>query len=478
MNPSDPLVLGRTGTAPSADPETLLAPWAGSLAPAYFRDPAGTLLAANPAFRRKFGWARKDGLPGQLLRLVHPEDLAPYLETAEKLARPPHRTLTSHRWQTPQGWRWLAWEESITFGADDQPLGVLAVGQDITRQKIAEELWLKLSRAVEQCPVGIAIADAAGRAQYVNPKYAATVGRSLEEILDSNWQVLRDGHPDEAAYQEFLSRVRAGHEWSGHLNRVTADGSTVWESVQVSSIRGPRGEITNLLCVREDITAQKRLEESLRRNQPTEALAAQAGKLAHDFNNLIAVIDGYAALLANGSSDAARTARYLAQIAKTSRKAIELTAHLRALTEARIPAPADPTEPAAPAGRETILVVDDEEILREVLRAALTPLGYQILTAASAAEAVAAVHDRAQTIDAVFLDLHMPGGSGAGVMQTIRTHRPFAPVIIVSGADEGEVREAIGGDPLADSLAKPYRIKQAVELLRQLLDRSKSARLA
>jgi PAS domain S-box-containing protein len=393
------------------NPGDIVAPWAGSSAPAYFKDPNGYLLAANPAFRRKFAWAGTDDPRGSCSRLVHPEDLPVYVEMGDALAKPPHRTQRSQRWQTPQGWRWLSWEESLQFGPGGEAIGILAVGQDITRQKIAEEMWLKLSRAVEQCPVGIAITDPAGRAQYVNPRFAAAIGRSLEEVVTGNTPVLQEGHPDAASFEQVLDLVRAGHDWRGDLSRVNAEGATVWESVQISSIRGHHGEITNLLCLREDITLRKRVEEEQRRS-------SQAG--------------------AGGRAAADRP---------------------------------------APRTGETILVVDDEAILREILQAALTSLGYQVLAAASAAEAIAVVKDGGQSIHAAFLDLNMPGGSGTGVLKVIRADRPFLPVIILSGHEEDEVRALIGGDPLTDSLSKPFRMSQVIEVLRKLLERSKTARL-
>ena len=81
-----------------------------------------------------------------------------------------------------------------------------AVGHDITRQRLAEELYVKLSRAVEQCPIAIVITDADGRAQYVNPNSTRPPATRLEDILEKNVQVLREGHPS--------TRSRTAGSWT------------------------------------------------------------------------------------------------------------------------------------------------------------------------------------------------------------------------------------------------------------------------
>src|SRR5882757_4071912 len=159
----------------AADPpsalDALLGPWARSADPAYCRDQAGRLLVVNQAFARKFGRAASEW-PGVMLSdIVHADDLGTLANVIEELANPPHRVLREHRCNTPQGWRWVAWEKTPLRDANEQIYGLRAVGRDITKLRLAEEQYLKLSRAVEQSPVAIVITDAEGRVQYVNPKY-------------------------------------------------------------------------------------------------------------------------------------------------------------------------------------------------------------------------------------------------------------------------------------------------------------------
>jgi len=309
------------GAAAFPPPEDILGAWAGSAALVYCRDWQGRILAANRAFARKFGCAATE-LPGRLLvTFLHPDD-APMLAAGDaSLHNPPHSTAREGRWLTPQGWRWIAWEESALQDKSGQIIGARAVGHDITRQRVAEEQYFKLSRAVEQSPVAMAITNAEGHVQYVNAKFTQVTGYTLEQILDSDVQVLREGHPDEASFQKFWDTVHAGGEWRGELSRERADGKRTWESVQVSCLRNAAGEITNLLCMREDITERRLLEDQLRQAQKMESLGTLAGGIAHDFNNIIAVINGYAELALLNPGDAGTLHKSVREIKRAAQRA-------------------------------------------------------------------------------------------------------------------------------------------------------------
>ena len=241
LNPS----LAPVAATDSAD--AFLGPWIGSATPTYARDLTGKFLAVNAAFARKFGRFKTDKRLQLVLNFIHPDDTAGLNSAAAELQRSPHQITRVHRWLTPQGWRWMSWEESSVFDDSGDTVAVRAVGHDITRQRLAEELYQKLSRAVEQSPVAMAITDQEGRAQYVNPKFTQAFGYTLEEIFERNIPVLKEGHPTDESYDKFWETVNAGLEWQGELMRHRAGGRKVWESVTVTCLRNVAGEITNLL---------------------------------------------------------------------------------------------------------------------------------------------------------------------------------------------------------------------------------------
>ncbi len=303
-----------------ATAEPLLGPWAGSTSPVYCRDVHGCIMAANQAFDRRFGRSSQSFAGRTVVDFIHRDD-APVLMAADaELRRGPPQSEHQSRWRTPQGWRWFTWEESL-IPAGPGTGGVCAVGHDITRLRLAEEQTYKLSRAVEQSPVAMVITDPDGRVQYVNAKYTETTGRTLEEILDANTDILKALHPDEAAARSFWETVRAGREWRGEHIHERGDGKRLWESVQVSGLRNSAGEITHLLCLREDISSRRELEDQLRQAQKMDSLGTLAGGIAHDFNNLIAVINGYAEFAELNPGDPATVRKSVQEIRKAAQRA-------------------------------------------------------------------------------------------------------------------------------------------------------------
>jgi two-component system cell cycle sensor histidine kinase/response regulator CckA len=316
------LTSATPATVPGTPPaESWLGAWENSADSAYCRDLTGRIVAANLSFARKFGRTAGALIDTSVAEFLHADDLPGLHAAAGELARPPHRAVGEHRWHTPQGVRWFAWEETALRDTTGAIVAIRAIGRDITRQRLAEEQFYRLSRAVEQSPVSIVITDLDGRAQYVNSKFIAVSGHTLEDILDQQIEVLRDGHPNEVSYRNFWETVRAGGEWRGELSTQRGEGGTVWESVKVSCLRSPAGEITNYLCLREDVTERKKLEHELRQSHKMESLGTLAGGIAHDFNNLLAIINGYAEFCQQGTPEPAVLQKSLREIHRAAQRA-------------------------------------------------------------------------------------------------------------------------------------------------------------
>jgi CheY-like chemotaxis protein len=131
-------------------------------------------------------------------------------------------------------------------------------------------------------------------------------------------------------------------------------------------------------------------------------------------------------------------------------------------------------EAAPPAGEGTVLVVDDERLVREVARKALERSGYHVLSAESGRAAVDTLRTHGE-IEAVVLDLSMPGMSGEETLENLRAIRPDLKVIISSGYNEAEALRIFGGQRIAGFLQKPYSVQDLARKLQEALKSSEAA---
>jgi len=113
-------------------------------------------------------------------------------------------------------------------------------------------------------------------------------------------------------------------------------------------------------------------------------------------------------------------------------------------------------------GKLRILVVDDDENIREILKDILTMSGHLVVLSSNGEEALQFFYE--QEFDLVMTDLGMPGISGWEVNRKIKQTHPQKPVIIVSGWGAQLTEEEIKTNQVDLVLAKPFNIDQVLEV--------------
>lgn len=138
------------------------------------------------------------------------------------------------------------------------------------------------------------------------------------------------------------------------------------------------------------------------------------------------------------------------------------------------PAVAEAAAVSHPHGHgETVLVVDDEDAIRQITRKTLEAYGYQVLLACDGSEAISVYVANQERVAAVLTDMMMPVMDGATTIQVLRRLNPALPIIGASGVDESESIAGSTQGPRADQfLAKPYSAETLLNALRSVLSES------
>jgi PAS domain S-box-containing protein len=138
--------------------------------------------------------------------------------------------------------------------------------------------------------------------------------------------------------------------------------------------------------------------------------------------------------------------------------------------ETAVGLPERPVRRRVIGGHETVLVVEDNDAVREVAVAALEAQGYRVLQAASGAEALQLVEDMEEPVHLLLTDVVMPGMSGAALAQQLQERYPHLKVLYTSGYTQNViVHHGVLEEGIA-FLPKPYRPADLAHRVREVLD--------
>jgi two-component system cell cycle sensor histidine kinase/response regulator CckA len=130
---------------------------------------------------------------------------------------------------------------------------------------------------------------------------------------------------------------------------------------------------------------------------------------------------------------------------------------------------------APPAGSQdkteakTILVVDDEDKLREILKLGLTRHGFSVLEAASGEDALQLSKDYLGPIHLLLVDVVMPGMSGVELAPQLLASRPYIQVILMSGYRDDQILLNAALNPNTPFFHKPFTIDSLIQTIDDLL---------
>jgi len=204
--------------------------------------------------------------------------------------------------------RWLITSKIPLTEENGEIIGLVGIGRDITEQKLAQEKILKLSKGIEQSPVSIEITDIDGIIEYVNPRFCDTTGFSAEEVIGKHARILRSDKMPPETYDDLWETIKSGGIWRKELLNKKKDGSMFWESVTLTSIKNDKGQITNFIALKENISERKEMEAELikakeKAEESDHLKSAFLANMSHEIRTPLNSIIGFSELLGDPDFD-------------------------------------------------------------------------------------------------------------------------------------------------------------------------------
>jgi PAS domain S-box-containing protein len=313
-------------------------------------DHDGTIVQVNSQAQELFGYSRSE-LIGQKVEVLVPESYRhQHHQHREGFARAPKTRrmgaeldLYGRRRNGSQ----FPVEISLSPVSTESGTFVLSAIRDISdRKRIAEELRRaneelhrrtteqlgeyrsRLALIIDSSEDAIISKDLDGTITSWNKGAEHIYGYTPEEVLGKHVSLLvPSDRPGEVP--DILRKIASGESVEHHESlRVTKDGRQLNVSISVSPLRDAKGDVVGASVIARDITAQKRTEGQLHQSQKMEAIGRLAGGVAHDFNNILGIINACNEFLRDRADAAGEPSLYVDNIKKAIERGSALTRQL------------------------------------------------------------------------------------------------------------------------------------------------------
>jgi PAS domain S-box-containing protein len=370
---------------------------------------------------------------------------------------------------------------------------VLDSGENSRPTQMAEALR-NLQRAVAQCHDAVFITDASGVVTRVNGAFEQLTSRPALELVGKDLSLITEGGAQSPEYQRIWREIFEEKQYAGTLNLRNKSGTVTAVEVVITPVRGSRGRVVSLVgtC---HVVAQPEAPEPV---PPSESsLDPNVARMIHDLRNMLLVILAHADLACESLAREHPSRRHVENVKSAAQGAAALV-HEFTQNEAyplgndsqlRVNArssrshtshllkPSEHEPHQVAANPATVLLVEDESLIRESSVEFLLGTGFNVISAASAEEALQEVQRHQGSIDLLITDVALPKMTGPELAATLTSTHPETKVLLISGHSELEMPAQSSTTPQR-FLAKPFSLFALHDTIRELLQQKKQPRSA
>ncbi len=266
----------------------------------YLFDDGGQLVRWNVNLARLTGLSQEQLAGASVLDLIVDEDL-PQAAAAIQTALETGRAEAELRLNDATGSEAIYFFTGARLDLDGRQM-IIGTGSDVSSRAAMEAEMRRLSLAVEQSPASVAITDAEGTIEYVNPKFSEMTGYSAEDIVGTNPRYQGATAEPAGLYRALWRSVQVGKEWRGEFCNRRKGGARYWERAFIAPIKDQYGRINHFVAVTEDVTREKAVKEELRRAKEEAESASQAkssflANMSHEIRTPMNAILGFSQLM-------------------------------------------------------------------------------------------------------------------------------------------------------------------------------------
>ncbi len=299
--------------------------------------------------------------------------------------------------------------------------------------------------------------------EYVSPSIKNVLGYSPEEFSVNYTQHLTGNPVNSIAKRNTEFSMKGLKQQPYVVEFYHTDGSIRLLEFSGLPVLTEEGNICAVDGIAHDITGWAANENSLLESAKMEAFSQLTGGITHDFNNILSAIIGYAHLLKLKTKESDPSRKLVEQILSATERATNLTQSIfelsrkpqfgpakatinevetgsKQLLKTKAPVTAQQHDTAPAKEPETILVAEDDNNLRYLVKTLLTMHGYNVIEAVNGIEALEIFNQNNNSFNFFVSDLRMPGKDGDAVFNEMKKARQDLKAIILSGIDDSELK--------------------------------------